>query len=106
MMSNLYWLSEDQMAPLSPYFQKAMACRALMTGVYWATLFSSIALVCAVGNPPFLTLGDAHIFRFGFPGALDGFHVAWFGCSTLNGGRRVIGAVGLSDFRAFWPIRA
>jgi hypothetical protein len=25
---------------------------------------------------PFLTLGDAHIVRFGFPGALDGFCVA------------------------------
>jgi hypothetical protein len=57
-------------------------------------------------KPPGFQLGDAHIFRFGFRGALDGFHVAWFGCSTLNGGRRVIGAVGLSDFRAFWPIRA
>jgi len=92
------------------------------------------------------TLRDAHIFRLGFPGALDGFHVARFGCPTLNGGRRVmtseswglgdfgderlakrgvycsrewwrarapacgvwrvVGAVGLSDFRAFWPIRA
>jgi len=25
---------------------------------------------------PGTELGDAHIFRFGFPGALDGFHVA------------------------------
>ena len=25
---------------------------------------------------PARLLGDAHIFRFGFPGALDGFHVA------------------------------
>ena len=31
---------------------------------------------CASLIPPFLTLGDAHIVKFGFPGALDGFCVA------------------------------
>jgi transposase len=31
-MSNLFWLTDEQMARLRPYFPRAMAGRASMTG--------------------------------------------------------------------------
>ncbi len=48
----------------------------------FANTSSSLVIAKVQGNivdtlmPPLSALGDAHIFRFGFPGALDGFHVA------------------------------
>jgi hypothetical protein len=33
-MSNLFWLTDEQMARLQPYFPRAMAVRALMIDVF------------------------------------------------------------------------
>ena len=46
-MSNLYWLTEEQMARLRPYFPRATAGRGLMIGGCSAASFSSIATGCA-----------------------------------------------------------
>ncbi len=34
MMSNLFWLSDEQMARLQHYFGREMAASGLMTGVF------------------------------------------------------------------------
>ena len=43
-----------------------------------ATFLPQLArlMTLAYSLPPVCSLGDAHIVRFGFPGALDGFCVA------------------------------
>ena len=45
-MSNLFWLTEAQMARLRPYFPQAMVARASMTCGCSAALSSSAATAC------------------------------------------------------------
>ena len=67
-MSDLYWLTDEQMARLEPYFPKSHGKHGLMTGEFCAASFSSTA----TGYDGAMPLGSMAHTRRSTTGGSDG----------------------------------